>query len=53
MIEENISNVVKDISNEISLLYDLKAHSNIITYEDYMIKEDGDSWHIFINGVLY
>jgi serine/threonine protein kinase len=47
--ENYIHNVVKNIINEISLLYDLKGHSNIISYEDHMIKKYSDEiWLIFI-----
>ncbi|MEN8905241.1 MAG: serine/threonine-protein kinase [Clostridiales bacterium] len=46
--KEFFEEIVKDIINEINFLYELKAHSNIIGYEDHMIKEEKDSWHIFI-----
>ncbi|MEN8906775.1 MAG: serine/threonine-protein kinase [Clostridiales bacterium] len=40
--------LAKEIAKEINLLYQLKGHSNIIAYEDHMIKNVDDKWHIFI-----
>ncbi|MEN8904682.1 MAG: serine/threonine-protein kinase, partial [Clostridiales bacterium] len=46
--KEFFEDLVKQIAKEINLLYQLKGHSNIITYEDHMIKNVGEKWHIFI-----
>jgi serine/threonine protein kinase len=40
--------LAKQIANEINLLYELKGHSNIIAYEDHMIENINDKWHILI-----
>ncbi|MEN8905210.1 MAG: protein kinase [Clostridiales bacterium] len=48
-----IHNLVRNIINEITLLYELKGHSNIISYEDHMIKKiSDDNWLIFIKMEL-
>lgn len=41
---------VKNIVNEIELMYKLKGNSNIVSYEDHMIikKDDEIGWHILI-----
>lgn len=52
--EDTIANYwedyIKDISKEISLLYNLKGHSNIISYEDHQIERirNKNKWYIFI-----
>lgn len=47
-VKEFFEEVLKIMVNEVSLLYELKGHSNVITYEDHMIKEEEKSWHLFI-----
>lgn len=48
--EEYFRKAIKNIVNEIGLLYKLKGNTNIITYEDYMVKrvENKNIWHVFI-----
>lgn len=42
-------NIVNKFENEIKLLYKLRGNTNIVSYEDYMIKERDDiGWDIFI-----
>lgn len=44
-----LNGAIKSITKEIDLLYKLKGHSNIITYEDHMAqKVTSDTYHIFI-----
>lgn len=44
------NDIIKDIIKEVDLLYKLKGHGNIITYEDHMVKVDKEknACHIFI-----
>jgi serine/threonine protein kinase len=50
MISNYFKNYIDSIVNEIDLLYELKGHSNIISYEDHQINrvENEDEWNIFI-----
>jgi serine/threonine protein kinase len=50
-ISENYFNdIIENIIQEIDLLYKLRGNSNIITYEDHMIKKENNEnvWYIFI-----
>ncbi|MEN8905156.1 MAG: protein kinase [Clostridiales bacterium] len=47
-IDDYFKKIVKSVTNEIELLYSLKGHSNIISYEDNMIKKENGTWYIFI-----
>lgn len=50
-IETYYKDIVKSVINEIDLLYKLKGNTNIITYEDHIIKKQADdknSCYIFI-----
>ncbi len=58
MTEESVSryfrNVVEEISREFALMAQLKAHVNIVTYEDHEVIEhpDGIGWDIIIRMEL-
>jgi serine/threonine protein kinase len=48
-IDEYCRSIVREITNEIDLLYKLKGNTNIISYEDHMIKKESPGkWFIFI-----
>lgn len=42
--------IVKNIVNEISLLYQLRGHSNIVSYEDHIVekRKEGPGWDILL-----
>jgi hypothetical protein len=50
--EDYFQEIIDKILNEIDLLYGLKGNSNIISYEDHMIKKNNNVWHIFIRTTI-
>jgi len=58
MSEQNVTeyyqSVVKDIENEFALISKLEGNSNIVSYEEYSIKQkkDGFGWDIYIRMEL-
>lgn len=49
-LTEYFEDIVKNIINEISLLYQLRGHSNIVSYEDHTVEKKKDilGWDILI-----
>lgn len=48
-----IHNIVKKVINEVETLHEFKGHSNILSYEDHMVKKISETkWLIFVRMEL-
>lgn len=49
-MEKYFEDIVRNIINEVRLLYKLRGNSNIIAYEDHLVskKDNGIGWDVFI-----